>query len=114
MQIDINDVNEKLFRIIKQFSPFGPLNLAPIFISKSVIDSGYAKKIGADMSHLRINAKTKSGSISGIGFGMGHYIDNLKDCQEFDICYSIEENEWNGQKKLQLRLFDLRTHGKKV
>ena len=45
---------------------------------------------------------------------MGHYIDNLKDCQEFDICYSIEENEWNGQKKLQLRLFDLRTHGKKV
>ena len=108
MEIDINDVDEKLFRIIKQFAPFGPLNLAPVFISKAVIDTGYGKKLGADKSHLRINAKTATGSIGGIGFGMGDFFDNIKDYQEFDICYAIEENEWNGKKNLQLMLADIK------
>ena len=108
MEIDINDVDEKLFRIIKQFAPFGPLNLAPVFISKAVIDTGYGKKLGADKSHLRINAKTVAGSIGGIGFGMGDFFDNIKDYQEFDICYAIEENEWNGKKNLQLMLADIK------
>ena len=108
MEIDINDVDEKLFRIIKQFAPFGPLNLAPVFISKAVIDTGYGKKLGADKSHLRINAKTVAGSIGGIGFGMGNFFDNIKGYQEFDICYAIEENEWNGKKSLQLMLADIK------
>ena len=108
MEIDINDVDEKLFRIIKQFAPFGPLNLAPVFISKAVIDTGYGKKLGADKLHLRINAKTVAGSIGGIGFGMGDFFDNIKDYQEFDICYAIEENEWNGKKSLQLMLADIK------
>jgi single-stranded-DNA-specific exonuclease len=108
MEIDINDVDEKLFRIIKQFAPFGPLNLAPVFISKAVIDTGYGKKLGADKLHLRINAKTVAGSIGGIGFGMGDFFDNIKDYQEFDICYAIEENEWNGKKNLQLMLADIK------
>ena len=108
MEIDINDVDEKLFRIIKQFAPFGPLNLAPAFISKAVIDTGYGKKLGADKFHLRINAKTVTGSIGGIGFGMGNFFDNIKDYQEFDICYTIEENEWNGKKSLQLMLDDIK------
>ena len=108
MEIDINDVDEKLFRIIKQFAPFGPLNLAPAFISKAVIDTGYGKKLGADKSHLRINAKTVTGSIGGIGFGMGNFFDNIKNYQEFDICYAIEENEWNGKKSLQLMLADIK------
>ena len=108
VEIDINDVDEKLFRIIKQFSPFGPCNLSPVFISKGVIDNGFGKKLGVDKSHLRINAKTTSGSIAGIGFGMGSFFDNIKDYQEFDICYSVEENEWNGRKNLQLKLRDLK------
>jgi single-stranded-DNA-specific exonuclease len=112
MEIDINDVDEKLFRIIKQFAPFGPLNLAPAFISKAVIDTGYGKKLGADKSHLRINAKTVTGSIGGIGFGMGNFFDNIKNYQEFDICYAIEENEWNGNKSLQLQLRDLKINSK--
>ena len=61
-----------------------------------------------DKSHLRINAKTASGSIAGIGFGMWNFFDKIKDYQEFDICYSIAENEWNGRKSLQLMLADIK------
>ena len=108
MQIDINDVNEKLFRIIKQFAPFGPSNLSPIFISKGIFDNGYGKKLGIDKSHLRINVKTVCGTISAIGFGMADSFDKIKDHQAFNICYSIEENEWNGKKNLQLMLADIK------
>ena len=110
MEIDINNVDDKLFRIIKQFSPFGPQNLSPFFVSRNVVDNGYGKQIGADKSHLRINAKTTSGSLAGIGFGMGEFFKSIKDYQEFDICYTINENEWNGRKSLQLMIRDLQVN----
>ncbi len=110
MEIDIDAVDDKLFRIIKQFSPFGPQNLSPIFVSRSVVDNGYGKRIGADKSHLRINTKTASGSLAGIGFSMGDAFEKIKDYSEFDICYSINENEWNGRKNLQLMLNDLKVN----
>ena len=110
MEIDIDAIDGKLFRIIKQFSPFGPQNLSPIFVSRNVVDNGYGKRIGADKSHLRINTKTASGSLAGIGFSMGDAFEKIKDYNEFDICYSINENEWNGRKKLQLMLNDLKVN----
>ena len=110
MEIDIDAVDDKLFRIIKQFSPFGPQNLSPIFVSRSVVDNGYGKRIGVDQSHLRINTKTASGSLAGIGFSMGDAFEKIKDYSEFDICYSINENEWNGRKNLQLMLNDLKVN----
>ena len=109
MEIDINNIDDKLFRIIKQFSPYGPQNLSPVFVSRNIVDNGYGKQIGADKSHLKINAKTNVGSLAGIGFGMGEFFKKITDSQEFDICYSINENEWNGKKSLQLMIRDLQT-----
>ena len=106
--IDIDAVDDKLYRIIKQFAPFGPKNLSPIFVSKGVIDNGYGKQVGEDKTHLRINAKKNKGAIAGIGFGMGDYFEIIKDNQTFDVCYSIDENEWNGKKSLQLRIRDIK------
>jgi len=106
--IDIDVIDDKLYRTIKQFAPFGPKNLSPIFISKNVVDNGYGKRVGEDKSHLRINVKRTSNSIAGIGFGMGNLFENIKDNQSFDVCYSIDENEWNGKKSLQLRIRDIK------
>ena len=108
IKIELTDVNEKLFRIIKQFAPFGPKNLSPVFLSSEVIDSGYSKRIGSDKSHLKIIAKTSRGSIQGIGFGMGDYFEIIKHPNLFNICYSVSENEWNGRKNLQLMLKDIK------
>ena len=108
--IDIDAVDDKLYRIIKQFAPFGPKNLSPIFVSKGVVDNGYGKQVGAEKTHLRVNAKRSNGSIAGIGFGMGDLFENIKDNQTFDVCFSIDENEWNGRKSLQMRLRDLKTN----
>ena len=112
MIIDIGEVNDKLFRILQQFSPFGPKNLSPIFVSTKVVDNGFGKKVGQDQSHLRINVKRTKNSIAGIGFRMGGYFDNISNSKEFDVCYSIEENIWKGRKKLQLRVRDLKINNK--
>ena len=64
--------------------------------------------MGEDKNHLRINVKRTNNSIAGIGFGMGNLFEKIKDNQSFDVCYSIDENEWKGKKSLQLRLRDLK------
>lgn len=107
MEIDVNDIDEKLLRIIKQFAPFGPLNMSPVFISRGVIDNGYGRQIGKDKSHLKVSLKTSKGLISGIGFGMGDFFQKINNSKPFDLCYSIKENEWNGRKSLQLMIIDI-------
>ena len=67
-----------------------------------------AKKLGSDKSHLKIDIETKRSSIAAIGFGIADLFDSVKDDQQFDICYSLEENEWDGRKSLQLQLCDLK------
>ncbi len=112
MQIEIQDINDKLFRIIKQFEPFGPKNPKPVFSAENNIDNGYAKKIGKDKEHLKINIKTKSNTIGGIGFGLGNRFDHLIKGKAFDVCFSLAENQWNGEKKIQLILKDIRERRK--
>ena len=110
MELDLHDINNKLFRIIQQFSPFGPKNRNPIFITKAVKDSGYGRVVGVEKSHLRLGIINKNSriSIGSIGFGLAHHFSKTKDGQIFDICYSIEENVWNGKKNLQLKLRDIK------
>ena len=110
MELGLHDIDDKLFRIIQQFSPFGPQNRNPIFITKAVKDSGYGGMVGADKTHLRLNITNENSrnSISSIGFGLAHHFEKTKDGKIFDICYSIDENNWNGRKNLQLKLRDIK------
>ena len=104
MEIELEEVNDKLYRIIKQFAPFGPMNRTPNFITKSVTDSGKGRKVGEDKSHLRLTLNTLNKDLISIGFSMGDDFEKITDNKPFDICYSIDENTWNGTTSLQLRL----------
>ncbi len=104
LEIDINEITPKLYRIIKQFAPFGPKNRAPNFVSRNVTDSGKGKRVGEDKSHLRLVLNTSTKTITSIGFRMGEELSKTENKQEFDICYSVDENTWNGRTSIQLRL----------
>ena len=104
MQIELDEVNDKLYRIIKQFAPFGPMNRTPNFITKLVTDSGKGRKVGEDKTHLRLTLNNSNKDLVSIGFGMGQDFDKITENKTFDICYSIDENTWKGQTSLQLRL----------
>jgi single-stranded-DNA-specific exonuclease len=112
-EINFTDIDEKLIRILNQFEPFGPQNMAPIFLTKAVKDKGYAKQLGKADEHLKLFVKQtqSSGSSEGfgaIGFGLGNKLELVKNQNPFDVVYCIDENEFNGNVTVQLRLKDLR------
>ena len=108
-EIDLEDINEKLVRLLHQFEPFGPQNMAPVFLTKGVKDTGYAKAIGTEEEHLKLFVKQKnSAGFGAIGFGLGNKLDVAKDKKPIAIVYHIDENEFNGNVSVQLRLKDLR------
>lgn len=98
----------KLYRIIHRMRPFGPGNKSPVFITKGVIDKG-SRKIGGEEKHLRLSISDKSTNwtFTGIGFNLGHKLDEI-DKENFDIVYSLDENHWNGNTSLQLMIKDIR------
>lgn len=109
-EIDLIDIDEKLMRLLKQFEPFGPQNMSPIFLTKNVKDSGYAKTIGAEQEHLKLFVRQESSQGFGtIGFGLGKKLELVASQQPFDAVYHIEENEFNGNVAIQLRLKDLKS-----
>ena len=98
----------KLLRILKQMEPFGPENRSPVFYTEGVVDSGYAKLVGQDKSHLKARFVQESSSpIDAIGFGLGEKMDLLKKGTPLRIAYAVEENVWQGNISVQLRLKDI-------
>jgi single-stranded-DNA-specific exonuclease len=113
-EINFSDITPKLIRILKQFEPFGPLNMTPVFMTKDVIDTGYAKTLGSEDEHLRLFIKQSrslgTDGIAAIGFGLGKKINIVKNQNPFQLAYSLAENEWNGSVSTQLMLKDIRTN----
>ncbi len=108
-EIDFNAINEKFIRILNQFEPFGPQNMTPVFLTKNVKDTGYAKPLGQNDEHLKLFVKQNgSTGFGAICFGLGNKIDLVKNQKTFETVYCIDENEFNGNVTIQLRLKDLR------
>ena len=107
-ELEFTEITPKFFRILKQLAPFGPQNMKPVFVSRNVRDNGYGKQVGSDKSHLKLSLfqGDNTQTINAIGFGLGNKIDDIQN--DFDVVYTIDENEWNGYKSLQLVLKDLK------
>ncbi len=105
--IEFDRITPKFFRILKQFAPFGPGNMTPVFMTDGVSDTGYAKCVGADEKHLKCKVQKNGLAIGGIGFNLGSKYDLINESKNFKIAYTIDENEWNGTLSLQLKLKDI-------
>jgi single-stranded-DNA-specific exonuclease len=109
-QLDFNLINWELVHKLKEFEPTGLGNPGPTFVTYNA-EIADAKLLGKDKTHLKMKLKSNGKFFDAIGFGMGGIYEDLKKNTLIDIVYSVEENEWNGVKSLQLRLKDLKyTH----
>ena len=107
-QLDLTDISPKFHRILKQFAPFGPGNRQPVFMTQNLKDTGYGKCVGADKTHLRLTVKqVDSNAMVGIGFGLADKKDTACSDTPFKAVYCIDENHWQGQVSLQLRIKDI-------
>ncbi|SHI98091.1 single-stranded-DNA-specific exonuclease RecJ [Aquimarina spongiae] len=107
MPIELTQITPKFYRILKQFAPFGPGNMTPVFMTEGVKDTGYGKCVGADDKHLKCAVQKNKIAVGAIGFGLGAKQNLITGNNSFKAAYSIDENEWNGQVSLQLKLKDI-------
>ncbi len=104
-ELNLRNIDNKFYRLLKQFEPFGPQNEAPVLLTRKVQGSGYI--VGTN--HIKISIKQEdSMSFDCIGFGLAEYINHINAGHPFDICYTIEENNWRGKKNLQLNIKAIR------
>ncbi len=108
-KLPLFSIHSRFFNILKQFSPFGPGNLAPLFVTKGVVNAGGTRIVGKN--HLKLNVvhpEVHGGPFSGIAFQQGSHLSHIEKGIPFDLCYHIEENEWNGTVTLQLNVKDIK------
>ncbi len=107
MRLSLSQVTDKFHRIVNQMQPFGPQNMAPVFVSENVKCYGVPQILKE--KHLKLTVyQDGTPAFSAIGFGMAHFYANILNAPTFHICYQIDVNEFRGQRNLQLMLKDLK------
>ncbi|MCQ2317744.1 MAG: single-stranded-DNA-specific exonuclease RecJ [Bacteroidales bacterium] len=110
IRINFSDITPKFVRILKQFAPFGPGNLSPVFLSDNVVDTGYSRAVG-NHKHLKLTVMQKDhpdDTFAGIAFQKGDLFDRIHEKEPFSMCYYVEENFWLGKTTLQLNVKDIK------
>ena len=105
-EITFPEIKDSFYDILQQMEPFGPENMHPVFIAKQVMETGYSKILKE--LHVRFVVKQQEVILNGIGFNMPEKFHLLSLKKPLDIVFTIDENEWNGNKTLQLKVIDLR------
>ena len=108
--VKVEHLTPKFYRILKQFGPFGPQNMTPVFQTDGLVDMGYSKVVGQDQSHLRLVLKDPhtNHSITGIAFKMADKLSIVKAGKPISVAYHLEENEFNGNVQLQMHVKDIK------
>ena len=105
-EINFTEIQWPFYNILQQMEPFGPENLRPVFVTKKVWNTGYSKIVKEE--HIKFSLKQNNIVFTGIGFKMADKFPLLQMSKPIDIVFKIDENDWNGNKTLQLRMIDFR------
>ena len=106
--LSFKEITPSFFKVLKQFAPFGPGNMSPVFKTENVRDTGMSRVVGNN--HLKLNLaedETTRFGMDAIAFQLGQYYPMVSRKIPFDICYTIDENVWNGKTSLQLNVKDI-------
>lgn len=107
--LSLSEINSRFYGTLKQFAPFGPGNMAPVFMTRGVMDAGGSRIVGKN--HLKLSVvhpEIAGGPFSAIAFQQGEHFGLIEKQIPFNICYHVEENEWNGSVNLQLNIKDIK------
>lgn len=110
-EINFADINPKMFRVLKQFEPFGPENMHPVFLVRNLENNKYTRTVGEHNTHLKLHVHqigNKRLTMDGIGFDLGHWAEPMLNNNPVDLLFALEENYWNNRTSIQLMVKDIR------
>jgi single-stranded-DNA-specific exonuclease len=110
-ELNFRDVTFRLFKILKQFEPFGPENMNPVFFAENVADNGSARVVGTKREHLQLNLIQEDipfNNFKAIAFNQAHHFEKIKKVNGFDIAFTLMEDTFRGNSMLQLNIKDIR------
>lgn len=104
LEVELADLTMSLYKLISQMEPFGPDNLRPVFVVRHVVDTGYSKVVKDE--HIRFSVTDGKKTFAGIGFGLAAKFSLLKS-HAVDLAFTLDENDFNNQRSLQMRVLDI-------
>lgn len=109
-QIKLSDITPEFYHMLQKFAPFGPNNTVPVFKTENVVNFMGTRRVGRNNEHLKIVVVDDTRACndrSGIAFGMGYLYEKINSGHCFDICYSLQENEFMGKTDIQMIIKDI-------
>lgn len=108
-EVNLHDIDDRFWKILNQFEPYGPNNSKPVFVSKDLRIVGTPMKVGKDHLKLKV-AQNGSGTFEAIGFNLGNFMDEVMNCREggMHIAFTVDENTWNNRTTLQIQIKDIK------
>ncbi len=106
-KLNFDHVTPKFYRLLRQFAPFGPGNMSPVFMTENVKDAGSSRIVGNTQEHLKLALVQNNKIMNGIAFSQANHLEVVKSEEEFNICYAVDKNEFRGITTLQLMVKDI-------
>jgi single-stranded-DNA-specific exonuclease len=110
-EISLCNIDDKFYRILQRFAPFGPENMKPVFLARNLMNAGGTRAVGENLTHLKLSVfseERREKKFDGIGFDLGKWAAPILQNVPVDILFTVEENVWQGQRSLQLNVKDIR------
>jgi single-stranded-DNA-specific exonuclease len=110
-ELNFRDVTPRFYTVLKQFEPFGPENMNPVFFAENVADNGSARVVGTKKEHLQLNLIQEDipfNNFKAIAFNQAHHYEKIKRVNGFDIAFTLMEDTFRGNSNLQLNIKDIR------
>ncbi|MBL7981654.1 MAG: single-stranded-DNA-specific exonuclease RecJ [Flavobacteriales bacterium] len=109
LEITLKDLDQPLVRILHHMAPYGPANMRPVFLTRGLVDTGNARLVGDD--HIKMclcHPDEPKRWFDAIAFKQGRYMELVKSGRPLSVLYTVEENEWNGRRTVQLNIKDIK------
>ncbi len=110
-ELQLSEITDRFFGVLKQFQPFGPENFNPVFLSENVVDNGYGRIVGTNGEHLKLTLIQEENPFKvfpAIAFHQAQVFNKINKGIAFDICYQLIENEFRGEVNLQIQIMDIK------
>ncbi len=106
-EINLRGVKPDLVEAITRLQPFGYGNPTPSFLTRGLTIKSL-KTMGQDNQHLRLALHDGKQIWSAVAFRHGFWANKLRPAQLIDVAYTLDFNDWNGERRMQLEIKDLR------